>query len=73
MNAPCPLLLQVLSRNGGEAVSAFKQPVMKVQMAEKLPSGAKQVAEKGLVPMGNCEKHTSGPKGPVDLLPLTPG
>jgi hypothetical protein len=29
-------------------------------------AGAKQVAEKDLIPTGYCEKHTSGPEGPLD-------
>jgi hypothetical protein len=47
--------------------------VVKVQIAEKHPSGAKQAAKKGLLLSEIPEKHTSGPKGPLILLALLSG
>jgi hypothetical protein len=37
------------------------------------PSGAKQAAGKGLILSEESEKHASGPKGPIDSMPLMPG
>jgi hypothetical protein len=60
--------------------------VVKVQIPEKHPSGAKahhfvsgiygttkEVAEKGLLPSKMPEKHTSGAKAHVDSIGFIPG
>ena len=41
--------------------------------SERLPSGAKQAAEKGHISGENFEKHTSGAEAHVDFIDFMPG